>query len=545
MNEDWGNLSPLPEIAANLTAGLPVSVTILRNGVSELLFAGTFDTVKEKRVDGLQSTYIDYAISCADQHYILDKRKVAKAYIGQTISFIVNDILTEYLADEGVTLGYLAPTAADIVIAEAVFNYVPVSDVFKRIADKIGAVWYLDFDKKLYIKERWEEVAPWSITTTSKFRDFEVENHREQYRNTQYIIKGQAETDTQTEQQIADGEKIAFLLGYDISRVPAVYENNVEKLVGIKDVDTGKDYYWNEGKNVVTAAVKPAAGVVVKVVYIGRFSTVIKTSNASEIAARAFIEDNSGIYEAVENKAGLFTLDALGEISLELLRQFGIMGRKVTFSTLETGLSAGQILNVGLPEHNLNDIDLLITSVKFAEEYKPDHYRYFVTAVTGEAVGGWVEFFKKIIRPDDSISLSNLNDQVTIFETFEKIWYEIDSPNPFYTLYPSASVFPAETLYPMFHPGEEIVYMSWHDSAGVELGRKYRTSQTIDTTIIKTSTVLFGTEAIADIYYIGFWGGDFASATIGTGTLIELNAYHINKNALEILQINRTDRKGW
>jgi len=548
MSEDWGSLMMPSGIDSPIMSGLPVEAWFFRGGNINLLFKGTLETVQERRLDGMLSGWLGYRIDCSDHHEILDRRIIAEAFENRTIGYIVNYIIDNYLGStqDKITIGSIA--LSDLIIPAIVFNYVPATEVFKRIADKIGAVWYVDFDKKLYIKERSEEVAPLDLDDNFPYKDLSVKSHRENYRNVQYITKGRAETDLQTERVIADGVNKTFVLGYNVLRVPAVYVDSgggyVLQTIGIKQVDEGKQFYWTKGKNEVYAETAPGPGAVVKIIYIGEFGIVMRADDELEIGNRSIIEDNSGKYENVAVKEGLSTITAISEMSLELLRQFGVMGREVSFTTLENSLEAGQIINTDLPEHFL-DTDMLITSVSMVEDEKQNHFKFSVSAVTGEAVGGWREFFKKITSEKADLSESTISDKVTKLIRFTKTWQETDVPNIFKKLYPADDLFPSETLYPMFTSGDEVKYLSWHTVTGIEVGRKYRTAQTITASKIITNTVLFDTEANIFINYLGWWGGDLASGTIGTGTQIDYKYYSLLKNKYMILQVQRTDIKGW
>lgn len=517
-----------------------IATELIDDGVTEFLFGGTVDSVRETRISA-GAGYNKYSVTCADHHKILDRRRVKKAYINRTVAYIINDILTDDLAGEGIVLAALQ--GGEVVVTEAVFNYEPASKVFKRLADKLGANWWLDSYKRLFFVERTTENAPWSLTETAQVKDVVVHSHRQNYRNKQIIIDGRAETDTQTESFSADGQQKTFSVAFPINQVPTVTVNSVSKTVGIRGVDEGKDFYWNKGDKEISAENAPSLGAVVAVSYVGVFDIVMVAQNDEEIAAQAAIEGGTGLYEAVASKRGLNTLDALSEIAVEELRKYEEMGRKITFNTRRSGLVAGQIIPVDLPEHDLNG-DLLITSVSFQESGTPDKYIFNVQAVSGEAVGGWVDFFSKILTPDNSITLAEAKDTVTTVVTFSKTWLETDTPiNPFRELFPSVTLFPSGTLYPVFADGEQVRHISWETTGG-EQGRRYRVSQIRTATNIKTTFLLF-TDVIDDITALGFYGGDLSTLSVGSGTELETVAYLKEKTRLDILQVTRIDTKGW
>jgi hypothetical protein len=219
------------------------------------------------------------------------------------------------------------------------------------------------------------------------------------------------------------------------------------------------------------------------------------------------------------------------------------MGNFLSFSTDKVGLEVGQIIPIDLPEHEL-DTDMLITNITLVENQALGEFSYNCTAVTGEAVGGWTEFFKKLISPQEKISLVNQSENVALLADFSKTWTQEEMPNPFYSLYPSSSLFPAANLYPMFHPGQEVRYMGW-DLENVATGRKLRTFQTRTENEIKTTVILFPNDAEGDITDLSWIGGCRASLVLGTGIENDKQEYLQTKTNHMLIQVTHTDTKGW
>lgn len=71
-----------------------------------------------------------------------------------------------------------------------------------------------------------------------------------------------------------------------------------------------------------------------------------------------------GVVEAVEDVSGLnLTIAAAQTLGDSRLQKYGVQGRTLYFTTRRTGLAAGQYLNCFIPEYQMNDAALLITSV--------------------------------------------------------------------------------------------------------------------------------------------------------------------------------------
>ena len=79
-----------------------------------------------------------------------------------------------------------------------------------------------------------------------------------------------------------------------------------------------------------------------------------------------------------------------------------------------------------------------------------------------------------------------------------------------------------------------------------EIFRKpiYSKATTSATGTIITTTILFETEAVANIQEIGVFAGSTASATANSGIMISRILYSRNKTNIESIQIQRTDSIG-
>lgn len=528
-----------PQGTLTLAAGLPV--LLVNDTAEENIFGGTIDSVAEARITGLKG-WVSYQVTCADNHQILDRLVVAESYVDKSISFIINDIVDTYLDDDGVTVGLIE--GGDIVVKEAVFDYVPATKVFERLAERTGFNWYLNADKELYFVERTKETAPWSLTEIEDVAGVVVTSHRQNYRNKQIITGSSAETTTQTENFVGDGQQKSFTVGYRMSQEPTVTVGGVAKTVGIRGVDEGTDFFWNKGDKTITAETAPASSAAIQVQYVGEFDVMMIATDTEEVTARAAIEGGSGRYESVETKRGLNTLAGLSEVALDRLRRYADMGRTVTFVTFKEGLEAGQIIPVELDEHGL-DTDLLISSITLVEVGKPNQFQYAVTAVTGEAVGGWTQFFKDWVGIERAVTLVNANeiDTVTIVQAFSKDWIESAEPRPFYHVAPATTLAPAATLWPSFHPLQFARYVAWYSDESTEVGRKQITSQSEGAAAITSTTLIFREEGNITISHIGFFGGSLATAATGTGVLTSQHAYSHEKTNLELLQVNMTNNK--
>src|SRR5690606_91935 len=112
-------------------------------------------------------------------------------------------------------------------------------------------------------------------------------------------------TDVLTEYKTGDGQNKTFTVGFPIAKVPTITLNDVPQTVGIKGLESGKDWYWNKGDPVITQdndATPLEPTDTLKIEYQGEYDIIIFVNDLADIAQRADIEETSGIVEHVEDQ---------------------------------------------------------------------------------------------------------------------------------------------------------------------------------------------------------------------------------------------------
>jgi hypothetical protein len=129
------------------------------------------------------------------------------------------------------------------------------------------------------------------------------------------------------------------------------------------------------------------------VIYQYRFPIIDVVDNAANQATQAALEaTGSGIYETIENDGTLDETAWALDKATRLLAKYGPTAETIKFATNRTGLKAGQLINVTLPDLYVNNVAYLITEVELADE-EFVQYEYTVTASSGESLGSWAKFF--------------------------------------------------------------------------------------------------------------------------------------------------------
>ncbi len=418
---------------------------------NDLIFGGVIDNPETVRP--APSGELLHPITCADYHYTADKRLVAESYLATAAGTIVADLRTKYLLDEGVTVGNIE---AGPTIVQAVFNYVRTSVALDRLAELAGFTWFIDENKALYFQARTTTAAPWALVDTNNDvlkGSSRFSGANPMYRNRQYIRGGRDVTGVQTETFTADGDMVAFTVGYGINAVPTVKEDGgAAKDMGIKGIDTAKDYYWSKGDPVVVADSAPANAVVVTIEYVGQYDVLVLATDEAAITALAAIEGSgTGWVDAIDDEPKLDDSEAALDVAKAKLSRFAVNAARLNYDTIRTGLRPGQLQPVTLPAYNLAAEDMLIESVR--SHIYTGNLVHSIQAIQGPEEGSWAKFFLKLASGKDEI-IENLNigtDQILIILIQREAsweWEEAVTQTVFACPIPSVALVPLVTLYP-------------------------------------------------------------------------------------------------
>jgi len=441
-----------------------------------LVFSGYITTPKAQK-PGFQSSLL-HSITCIDQHFLADKRRISASYVNKTCGFIVQDILNNILAAEGVTIGQiydgltpeptlypsttLYPGGNVGLIPQANFVYATVSqalDALVQEASAAGVPYYWQIDQ---FKQLW--FVPYTTVVNSTIIDGvtidqaanppSVTNANPTYRNQQTILGGVAQTVTQTEVRKGDGNTQSFTMGYALASAPTITVNGTSQTVGIKGT-TGKQWYWAQGDPVVvqdSGQTKLISTDTLQVVYIGQYPSVAIAANNAQISYQASIDGTSGIVEDVAVDNTLSTAaNALSEAS-NLLTRYAQQGTRFEFVTRTAGYAPGQLATANYAPFNLNNTQMLIESVQAGDQVDGINLWYRVVAIAGPYDTFWVAFFSKLLT---TVAMANainvgVSQQTTTLANFTGSV----SPTATYTAtvfacpIPSTTLFPSSTLYP-------------------------------------------------------------------------------------------------
>jgi len=510
-----------------------------------LIFGGFIDSVEEKLVGTDGMFYLEHNISCVDNHYLAFKRRMSKAFYNDTVTEAVHWILDNILVDENVIEGEITDTT---ITLQRIYNYVNVQEVLDELAEYLGYTWFISADKKLYFIPRTTYTSPFNINYESGSCEYiradslSVIDGNPEYRNIQYIRGGFEKTDLQTEYKVGDGTNQTWVVGYPIVEEPTIYLNDVEKTVGIRGVDTTEDFFWSKDDNTITqlaAGTKLTASDVLKIEYYGKYAITVKSADYEAIDAMKAIDGSSGIVEeTLEDTAILSRVDGLAKAN-SLLDSYAVTGKIITWDSLVSGFESGQLIQITIPDHNL-DHECLISEVSKKDE--DGQLVFTVTAVSGPVEDFWTKYFIKLLSNNrKGESANTVTDVLQVLISLSKTWTTIALPNIFRSCLPGNDTFAGDLTFPCFEDGEELRYLELNISG--DTYRRYRTQQTRTASQIVTTVIVPSADANAAWGEASLWGGNAASETIGSGIKLDTFSHTYTKNLLESLLFTITDDK--
>jgi hypothetical protein len=366
---------------------------VLENGTRR--FGGNLIDPQEVASPGnellfIEGTAIEFSAIC-------DRRLVARAYADKTLKQIVVDIVAQDMGDEGIDTSGVedGPT-----IKKAIFNWEPVTQAFNQLAELTGMSWWIDENKVLHFCDRASITGAPLNNLAIRNGSVRIKRDRQNYRNHQVLRAGAGLTDSRTERFVGDGKRQTFNTSYKMGTEPIVTVNGVAKTVGIRQVETGKDWYWNKN---VTELSQDQAGTVLTsgdtlaVTYQGLFPIIISAQRGAEVAGRKVIEGGSGRYSKVEERSNIETIDAAISATQAILDRYGTIGTSVTCYTDTPGFAPGQLSTVDFPQHGLSGY-FLIESISAEWPVGSDSIRYAINAISGDTFGGWQQYFRRLLK---------------------------------------------------------------------------------------------------------------------------------------------------
>ena len=368
-----------------------------------LQFGGS---VHERDVEFLTERSGQHTVSkirCVDHSAIAHRRRVFEVFEDVSAGAIVRFIIFKYLAAEFVEPGDIQEGP---LVTRMVAN-MSVAEALDELSEKSGFFWNISATFVLNFFARTTKPSPFTIDSSNAvFRHIRGSRTRNQYRNVQYVDGGRGVTDPRGERFRGDSLQRTFHVEYPLFKTPMISRNGQPQTVGIRGIDSEKDWYWNAGETAIgqdPLGDLLGANEVLEVFYVGRFNLLQIVEDTSAILERQAVEGGSGRHEQLDRDDQLDGQDLVQDKGLALLSHYGTLDDVAEFGTDIAGLDTGQLLTINVPALILEG-PFLITQMDISWMARSTR-RFRVTATTGELKGRAEEFFTRLLGSRQSIAI--------------------------------------------------------------------------------------------------------------------------------------------
>lgn len=361
-----------------LSQPIPVSgdiIELIDTDSGERIFYGQCGIPKSPKFQTGRELLV-YSIVCSNANAILANRIINVSYKGWTVSEIVQDLYTRYIADEGITLGQITQT--DVTLEAYNAGNFNLQSAMDELADSIGACWQITNDKE-FLFIGYEDFPRFPQVIDQDFllgTDLQSSTTDYKQRTVQYVSGGYAETDTQVETFVYDGDTDTFTTAFPLIQQPSISINgeavSPDKIgvAGIDDNTEGLIFRWAYNSTTISYISQSGAltaGDTVSVSYVGQYPIRVVMSNSTKIAEIAAATGTSGMREQVYYDSTVTSIAQAREIAANLLQRFEEATSQITFWLLSSELYASGLTLDNLSLYTLMEFDL--PSIGISGEY--------------------------------------------------------------------------------------------------------------------------------------------------------------------------------
>lgn len=363
MNDRSSMACELIETAGSYRPSVGNQIIVIQDGVRK--FAGLIEDIDEQVIP-LSGTAITYRLQCTDFTRLLDWRLYSGSFENQSFYSIVSTIINaKFAAADGVSLSGV-DSPGPTIVERLQDGLRPITEWFRKIALATGFTFRIDENKVLRFGAFTTNPAPFSMTSLSaNWRDLHIRRRIGDYRNRQYARTEYRVSSTGTVNFTGDGStRDFFQTEGPFFGTPEVTLDGNPLTVGRFGFDvTGFDVYYDvEGWGIhwIVPDSPPAGGEAIVLMYDLQFSNLSVTEDAAEIAARAAVQGDSGLIEAVHEDRYIDTKEALDARAENVLEQYGQVPTVIEFETdthiepLSATLVPGMRLTINLTNGSSN-----------------------------------------------------------------------------------------------------------------------------------------------------------------------------------------------
>ena len=387
------------------------------NGPTVTLFGGSISEVERIRRRTSIAT-LETNCSCVGKADRLERRLAGYyEFTGKTGGYILGQLVANSLSGD-ISIASPSGIATGPTIASLVWDYPTAKDAADSVVNlSAGYEYYVKPDGTLSYFQTSSNTCPVSITDGSNVNKITTRETREDFCNRVTIKVANALRDPDTENFTGDGTATSFNVSNPIAQAPEIFVGSpaVAQTVGIIGVDTGKDWYWQEGSTEIRqddGATVISSGVVIMVTYVGTESILVAAENATSISDRATAESNSGIYHkllTLDNKLTRADAQAVADAYVDRYSSLSVVMVFETDTRLEPeaiNIEPGQTLTVSLTGYQCAGT-YLVRSVTLQSRINDQHQARWsvrVEAVSGPVLRNYVDVFRDLSGGGGNVS---------------------------------------------------------------------------------------------------------------------------------------------
>jgi hypothetical protein len=366
---------------------------------------------------------IVWDVEVTDYTYLLINKFAQKAYSGQTLKAIVQDLVSN-----NIDAGYSMTTnnvQTGPTITTVAFNHISLRQCFEKLAKLTGYSWWVDYNKDVhFVDATGTDLAP------EKFTDANPGNHENvaitidvsQMRNSIVVQGGTQESGNYTQQILGDAHAKEWVLLYPVKNMISVSLNGVSKAYGVDPTDDeGSNYFmYNPTRGALRASSRsptPIATDVITVVYTYEIDVIAIMSSAPSIVAMKAIEGGDGVHSSSIIDSTILSKDEARQRAQQELANFAnpIVSGVITTRTglLQAGsyFKIGQALTINMPAWGIpRDTPFVIQKVETTIDESGSQLEYTYKITFGGRLLSVVDFLNSIAAPEDTLAT---DDQVS------------------------------------------------------------------------------------------------------------------------------------
>ena len=254
--------------------------------------------------------------------------------------------------------------------------------------------------------------APFALTATNDtINSIKVASTLDGYVNVVWLHYGAAGPHEVTDTWHGDSSTRLFPTSFPqvegvLSPPPTVLINGVTKPVAVWGVDTGYDFYWRSSdasliQDFSLPVLTPSDTLIAT--YVGNFPAAVSEVNAAE-------RDLYGEFTIVVTAEDVFDVTQARQIAQGILRERGGLLRRIAVVTHTPGLLPGHVVDVDVPEREIDEPCLVLSSRLVHDGRKADgsdYWRFELDLVEGTAYREtWQKFFRDMATGSSGAAVS-------------------------------------------------------------------------------------------------------------------------------------------